>query len=918
MDIMSLIARLTLDAKEYEQALKKAERQGKSFKGDAEATVRLHDEYTAVITKAEQQAQGFKGNAEGTLTGHDKYTPEEEKAQRAADKFDGDEDGTLTGIDNYTDDVNTAQQAADNFDGDASGTLTGNDQYSDDVAAAQSAADGFNGDKDGTLTGVDNYTSKVETAQTAANEFDGDTEGTIKGNDAYTIIVRNAEGVADGFDGDVEGTITGKDEYSDDITTAQAAANEFDGNVNGVITGNDSYSDDITTAQAAADTFNGDVDGDIKGIDNYTDVITTAEAAAENFDGDAEGTATLDTTDYNNSLDEAETNTDNFEESVSGSFNRIKTVLTSLGIVAAINSISTALNEAIEGTANYADTVDKQSRLMSMSTQTYQVWTHVLQQSGTDMSALRRGWLDLTDAIDKAKNHQDAWAEDTGDLKEALKELDVNPANFETVDEMFDSIINKLAGMDSGTRRDNLVNQIFGRDATQLNALLDSGITGIQELKQEAYDLGLVMSDNDIAQGVAYGDAIANMNAAIDALKQNIAIGLFPLLTDAANTIASIAAFLNGRTGNTVSDEFGEIAKSVNETFAGIETEQSEVNALIKHLESLSTETGAAEGKLDEWKKTAERLVEYVPTLADSLNIVEGKFTDEKKALQENADAWYANARAKAIVTANQERLDAIARQTGLVETRKVDIVAAKGRINYDETIGSIGELYQNIMGNERISAGSKAAFAQLGLSSDMSEWSTGDYLGVLQTMEALRMQGAFKNGGNIAQDVLNLKGGISGLTEVLQLESEVSGLTAELEEYRQKYIEYTEAADTYLKTLQSDLNALPTEMNIDLNVNGAKLGGSDGEHAKGLNYVPYDGYVARLDRGETILNQAQAREYRSGGMIDADAIGAAVSSAITSSMAGMSVNMNGEQVGNIVTDTVSRNLAAQLRSRRY
>lgn len=905
MDIMSLIARLTLDAKEYEQALKKAERQGKSFKGDAEATVRLHDEYTAVITKAEQQAQGFKGNAEGTLTGHDKYTPEEEKAQRAADKFDGDEDGTLTGIDNYTDDVNTAQQAADNFDGDASGTLTGNDQYSDDVAAAQSAADGFNGDRDGTLTGVDNYTGKIETAQAAADGFKGDTEGTIKGNDAYTIIVRNAESIADGFDGDVEGTITGKDEYSDDITTAQAAA----------------------------DTFNGDVDGDIKGIDNYTGVIATAEAAADNFDGDVDGTATLDTTDYNNSLDEAETNTDNFEESVSGSFNRIKAVLTSLGIVATIKSISTALNEAIEGTANYADTVDKQSRLMSMSTQTYQVWTHVLQQSGTDMSALRRGWLDLTDAIDMAKNHQDAWAEDTSDLKEALKELDVNPANFETVDEMFDSIINKLAGMDSGTRRDNLVNQIFGRDATQLNALLDSGITGIQELKQEAYDLGLVMSDNDIAQGVAYGDAIANMNAAIDALKQNIVIGLFPLLTDAANTIASIAAFLNGRTGNTVSDEFGDIAKSVNETLAGIDTEESEVNALIKHLQSLSNETGAAEGKLSEWKATAERLVEYVPTLADNLDIVNGKFTNEKTSLEENTKAWYANARAKAIVTANQERMNAIAKQAADIDQRRVDLIVEKGRMGYDEKTQGVIDFYNQAMQYEDVAGKLSQYTAARGrpLPQNTEDWTTENYSDVINILSHMpefrnQLQAGYEAEGLRAQqakrkanEYINQYGGVSADLEQIQaLEKEITDLEKELDAAQAEYDERVLAQTQYLEQLQTDLDALPKDVNINIHDGTGLLSGSDGEHAKGLNYVPYDGYVARLDRGETILNQAQAREYRSGGMIDADAIGAAVSNAITSSMAGMTVNMDGEQVGNIVTDTVSRNLAAQLRSRRY
>lgn len=42
--------------------------------------------------------------------------------------------------------------------------------------------------------------------------------------------------------------------------------------------------------------------------------------------------------------------------------------------------------------------------------------------------------------------------------------------------------------------------------------------------------------------------------------------------------------------------------------------------------------------------------------------------------------------------------------------------------------------------------------------------------------------------------------------------------------------------------------------------------GGSDGSHAKGLNYVPFDGYRAILHEGEAVLTKTEAREYRNGG----------------------------------------------------
>lgn len=50
----------------------------------------------------------------------------------------------------------------------------------------------------------------------------------------------------------------------------------------------------------------------------------------------------------------------------------------------------------------------------------------------------------------------------------------------------------------------------------------------------------------------------------------------------------------------------------------------------------------------------------------------------------------------------------------------------------------------------------------------------------------------------------------------------------------------------------------------VDVEVNGDN-GNVDGSHASGLNYVPFDGYLARLHRGEAVLTASEAAAYRSG-----------------------------------------------------
>ncbi len=48
----------------------------------------------------------------------------------------------------------------------------------------------------------------------------------------------------------------------------------------------------------------------------------------------------------------------------------------------------------------------------------------------------------------------------------------------------------------------------------------------------------------------------------------------------------------------------------------------------------------------------------------------------------------------------------------------------------------------------------------------------------------------------------------------------------------------------------------------VDVNVNNTTTG-VDGSHAGGMDYVPFDGYLARLHRGEAVLTAAEAAAYR-------------------------------------------------------
>lgn len=83
--------------------------------------------------------------------------------------------------------------------------------------------------------------------------------------------------------------------------------------------------------------------------------------------------------------------------------------------------------------------------------------------------------------------------------------------------------------------------------------------------------------------------------------------------------------------------------------------------------------------------------------------------------------------------------------------------------------------------------------------------------------------------------------------------------------------------------------------------------------YATGLPNVPYNNFVARLHEGERVLTKAENAEYsnraRSTGGGSSN-LAEAIAAAVVSAMSGMQVSMDGQRVGDIVTDRVSRNIA--------
>jgi hypothetical protein len=96
-------------------------------------------------------------------------------------------------------------------------------------------------------------------------------------------------------------------------------------------------------------------------------------------------------------------------------------------------------------------------------------------------------------------------------------------------------------------------------------------------------------------------------------------------------------------------------------------------------------------------------------------------------------------------------------------------------------------------------------------------------------------------------------------------------------------------------------------------------FGPLDGEHETGLDYVPFDGYLAGLHEGEGILTAEENRIWQrfkngqgSTGNVDYDALGGVMRDNVK---AGGNVYLDGRTVGHVISDAQGRSYRALQRS---
>lgn len=243
----------------------------------------------------------------------------------------------------------------------------------------------------------------------------------------------------------------------------------------------------------------------------------------------------LDNSDFESKLDESEKSGEEFGNKFEGTLEKIKKAIDVAAIAYGVKKIGDSFSAAIQKTTQFADQIDKGAQRLNLSYKSYQELDYAMGLSGATIDDLGIAVKNLNSYISDSA---------TDDIANAMDALGVGSrdaeGNLRKTEDVLMDVIYALSEMEQTAERGDLVTTLFGRGGATMNAFLNSGREGIQELVDEANELGLVWSDEAIQQGAKTNDAMDKLNQVLEKLVIDIMTPFLPVVQAFSDAVTPV------------------------------------------------------------------------------------------------------------------------------------------------------------------------------------------------------------------------------------------------------------------------------------------------------------------------------------------------------------------------------------------
>lgn len=204
------------------------------------------------------------------------------------------------------------------------------------------------------------------------------------------------------------------------------------------------------------------------------------------------------------------------------------------GIVDGARSVATGLTAMAVKTADTADNIDKMSQRLGLSRESFQELDFVLSQGGVDINSFQTGMKTLVAQMDKVSEGNATATANFEKLGISVQNADGTLRDEEDV--LFETIA-AFQAMEDSTEKTRLAQEVFGKQGQEILPLLNSEAGSLEEMRQQAHELGIIMTDETIDSGVQLHDTLDALKRTGASLANTLSGALMPVVQEVADLI---------------------------------------------------------------------------------------------------------------------------------------------------------------------------------------------------------------------------------------------------------------------------------------------------------------------------------------------------------------------------------------------
>lgn len=434
-------------------------------------------------------------------------------------------------------------------------------------------------------------------------------------------------------------------------------------------------------------------------------------------------------------------------------------------------------------------------------------------------------------------------------------------------DEAFTKIQSGMSGITMPLRQIGIDMTESALSSYALANGFEQAYANMSEAEQMLVRYEYLLSVTADAQGdfVRTSDSYANsqrrMQTAFTTLQQQIGDALLPVATEITNAVVELLELLTYQPPETV---FDVAEKSMTDAA----NEATQAQGILGYMDKLYEKYGDTATSTEEWATALEHLKQVMPEVNQFINAETGALTATNEQLRE----YIENRRQAAVEEAKRNAMQGLtdeyiqANQAYYTAEINRDIAQAQAQEAWNSLVNYIKSKpgQEGFTGEGMSLKQLESAAYSLANEYDDSKSTIKDLVAIYkeQTKEAETQS---QKMGELSQTIESTKSAMDIASQALDRMSAAADAAA------------------------SNLNAVQAPASVNM-TSGQYYNWkyTNGSHANGLDYVPFDGYIAQLHQGEAVLRADEAAKWRGGNgnmvqvhtklFLDGNAVGESVS----------------------------------------